>query len=180
MKEVKSFFTEDNRLNKGYASSVTSSREGYRKNMSDALPPPDVLAVYEEMHPGTFEKLLHALEKEQKHRHTMEQINIEMQARAQKMGRVFGLFIICVIGYVVLELAKQGMLIGGLIFAALAFAGIFSVSVFAHSTNSKKSYDKRHYKDKNDRTSATTKTHMEETQGRHTRRQNNGRSNRRG
>ncbi|MES2215219.1 MAG: DUF2335 domain-containing protein [Pseudomonadota bacterium] len=146
MKEVKSFFTEDNRLNKGYTEDTTSLRDGfYRKKMSETLPPPDVLAAYEEMHPGTFEKLLFALEKEQKHRHALDQTNIQVQLRAHKMGRLFGFFTICMIGYIVLELSKQGMLVGGLVFAAIAFAGIFSISLITGYKNSARPhYDKRH------------------------------------
>jgi len=147
MKEVKSFFTEDNRLNKGYADDATSPRDNfYRRKMSDTLPPPDVLAMYEEIHPGTFEKLMTVLDKEQKHRHMMDQINAQMQAKAHKMGRVFGFFIICVICYTVLELAKHDMLTSGLIFAGIAFTGIFGVSIMMRVKSDRRpQHDERYY-----------------------------------
>lgn len=129
MKEVKSFFVEDNTLNRGYSvESEAAHKWSPRKKVNDILPPPDVLAVYEDMYPGTLEKILSALDKEQQHQHRMNELSMKMRLKAEKIGRVFGVFSIVIISYAVVELAKAGMLVGGLIFALIAFACIYSIS----------------------------------------------------
>lgn len=122
MSEIKSFFVEDNTLNKGYAANSNNNHKwSPRKRVNDILPPPDVLAVYEDMHPGTFEKILAALDKEQQHQHQMNELSLRMQMKAQKMGRIFALLIVSIISYAALEFAQAGMLTGGLIFTAISF-----------------------------------------------------------
>ena len=187
MREVKTFFKEDNRLNKGYAEDSVNQRDGgndfYHKKISESLPPPDVLAVYEEMHPGTFEKLLGLLDVEQKHRHAMDKVYAEMQARVGKMGRLFGFFIICAIGYVTLELAKHDMLIGGLIFAGMAFVGIFGVSLIMGRRNSPRPHhEKRYSKDKRENTHHVAKPQVDvsDQKPKQNERRNTGRPRRRG
>jgi uncharacterized membrane protein len=147
MREVKSFFIEDNSLNKGYTHNsrlqeVQSS--AYYQKLQQNLPPVDVVAAYEELYPGTLEKLLVAVEKEQKHTHARDLIHNKFNIKAAFMGRMFGFFSILTISYVTLSLARSDMLMGGLIFAAVAFAGIFGVSLISARANKPKPSFKRH------------------------------------
>lgn len=64
------------------------------------LPPPDVLQRYEEIHPGTAERILQQFERETQHRHIMEQKVVDAQLETQRAeipafqrGQVFGLVI---------------------------------------------------------------------------------------
>lgn len=143
MREVKSFFIEDNSLNKGYTHNnrlqeVQSS--AYYQKLQQNLPPVDVIAAYEELYPGTLEKVLAAVEKEQKHSHDCDLIHNKFNIKAAFMGRMFGFFSILTISYVTLSLARSDMLIGGLIFAFVAFAGIFGVSLISARANKPKSF----------------------------------------
>lgn len=158
MREVKTFFSQGNGLNKGYAAEVDPSNNEdensianiARRKMAQNLPSADLMTSYEEMYPGTFEKLLKAVEKEQAHRHNAELVNIQMYSRASAMGRLFGFFVICAIGYTTFQLAINDMLTGALIFAGLAFAGIFGVSFMAYCRTSGRSYnDRRRNSDRN-------------------------------
>lgn len=148
MREVKSFFIEDNSLNKGYTNdklSQESQSSAYYKKLQQNLPPVDVIAAYEELHPGTLAKLLEVVEKEQKHSHDRDRVHNIMHGKATFMGRMFGFFSVLAISYVTLSLAKDGMLMGGLIFAAMAFAGIFGISFFMSRNRSYKPYNKHRF-----------------------------------
>ena len=60
MKESKKFF-DNNRLNKGYSRVVNfyqSDANLIRKKYKHVLPPIEMTEQYEELYPGTFEKLL--------------------------------------------------------------------------------------------------------------------------
>jgi uncharacterized membrane protein len=70
------------------------------------LPPPDMLQRYEQVHPGTAERVLQQFERETQHRHAIEQKIVDAQLEAQRaeipafrLGQVFA-FIIAVVGLV--------------------------------------------------------------------------------
>lgn len=147
MNEIRSFFVEDNTLNKGYAAELnTGQKWSPRKKVNDILPPPDILAVYEDMHPGTFEKILAALDKEQQHQHHMHELSLKMQLKAAKMGRIFALLIVAVISYTTLEFAKADMLVGGLVFAAISFTCMCVIFLLTNRNTTDKTFHnpKRH------------------------------------
>lgn len=153
MREVKTFFSQGNSLNKGHATENEATHHEdensiARRKMAQNLPAIDLMIAYEEAHPGTFEKLLKMTEKEQAHRHNAELINIQMHSRASAMGRLFGFFTVCAIGYATVHLAlfQIGMndtMVGALIFAAIAFMGIFGVSFMAYCRTSGRSHNDR-------------------------------------
>ena len=73
MKERKKFF-DNNRLNKGHKKLSNSSQSDanvVRKKYQHVLPPIDMLEHYEELNPGTLDKLLDMAEREQNHRHSI-------------------------------------------------------------------------------------------------------------
>ncbi len=147
MREVKTFFTEDNRLNKGYVADAQPQNDSEgdiaRKKIAQNLPSADLLATYEEMHPGAFTKLLEMVEKEQLHRQKAEFASTEMHARASGMGRLFGFLIVSAICFTTFELTKVGMASEGLIFAAIGFAGIFGISALSYFRSSNRSFNDR-------------------------------------
>lgn len=146
MREIKTFFVEDNRLNKGYSEDNIKSfdKKNYlREKLQNDLPPQDIMAAYEELHPGTFKKMLELFEKEQKHRHSIDELNLRIQQKAYTLGRFFGFFIICAIGYVVIQLVAINEIIAAGIYASLAFSCIFGVSIW-----SLRGSDRKHYRDR--------------------------------
>lgn len=93
MKEIKTFFASDNRLNKGYARTTNhpqSDTSLYRKKFEQILPPIDLISQYEDINPGTLAKLTAMTEKEQAHKHELEKKLIDEQAKAIKLGQLFG------------------------------------------------------------------------------------------
>lgn len=64
------------------------------------LPPPEVLQHYEDIHPGTAERVLQQFERETQHRHGIERKLVDAQLEIQhaeipafRRGQVFGLII---------------------------------------------------------------------------------------
>lgn len=93
MKESKKFF-EDNRLNRGFTQTSRNNKSDndnhnalYAK-YKHVLPPLDVLEQYEELHPGTVQKLLEMAKREQDHRHSMELRAFKKHHKAVKLGRL--------------------------------------------------------------------------------------------
>ena len=99
MKERKKFF-DNNRLNKGHKklpNPVQSDANVVRKKYQHILPPIEMLEHYEELNPGTIDKLLDMAQKEQNHRHSIDLITIEKYNKATKLGRMFSLVFVALI-----------------------------------------------------------------------------------
>ncbi|XVN40275.1 MAG: DUF2335 domain-containing protein [Rickettsia endosymbiont of Argas persicus] len=91
MKETKSFFNKNNRLNKGYAKTFSvneSDNNFYRKKFEHILPPIDVITEYENIYPGTLEKLINMAQKEQAHKHDIDHKNLKRQESVAKLTRI--------------------------------------------------------------------------------------------
>ena len=123
MREKKSFFVENNSLNKGYRKEHGSSDRHHAKSLS-ALPDLGVLEQYEELQPGIVQKLLEMAQKEQSHKHSMEEIAAKMQQVSIRMGRFFGIVTVLAICYVTVSLAMNNMIFEAMIFAAMGFSAI--------------------------------------------------------
>jgi len=111
MKEKKSFFTKNNRLNKGYAKAFNANeidKNFYRKKFEHILPPINLVTEYEDIYPGTLEKLVNMAQKEQAHKHDIELQNLKMQERVAKLTRIclmiFGIFSLLVFGVCLITL----------------------------------------------------------------------------
>ncbi len=124
MKESKSFFANNNRLNKGYLK-VSNPKEVdnnfYRKKFEHVLPPIDLLEEYENIHPGTLAKLIVMAEKEQIHRHQRDIKSIEVYESITKKGRLSAVIFMIMVCITTLALAVLGHFM---------IASIFIVSVF--------------------------------------------------
>ncbi len=130
MKENKKFF-DNNRLNKGYSRVVNFNQSDsnlIRKKYKHVLPPIEMIEEYEELHPGTFERLLDMAQREQNHRHSMDLLEIEKHARATKLGRIFALIFVAIISMGTLALVAIGSLLIATLFAVSAFTCITIVS----------------------------------------------------
>ena len=137
MKENKKFF-DNNRLNKGHkrlSNPRQSDASVIRKKYEHVLPPIDVLEHYEELNPGTLEKLLDMAEREQNHRHSMDLVAMEKHNKATQLGRVFALVFVAFISITSLMLVIAGSILVASIFAFAAFACITIVS-YLYSKNS--------------------------------------------
>ena len=136
MKETKKFF-DNNCLNRGY-SKVSNFKRNDTRSMSNqyqhVLPPIDMMEQYEEVHPGTFDKLFDMSEKEQNHRHSMDLLTIEKYNKATCLGRVFALVFVGIISIASLMLVIAGSVLAASIFASSAFASIAIMS-YLYSKN---------------------------------------------
>ena len=127
-KETKQFFYNNNALNKGYAKEASEAYiNKVRNEFGNVMPSPEVLYAYEEIMPGTIDKLIALMEKEQNHKHAIENARLVIQKKADYMGKIFAAIFVFAIGYVTLELAKES-LNHAVIFSSSAFFGIFGVS----------------------------------------------------
>jgi uncharacterized membrane protein len=119
MKESKSFYANNNRLNKGYLK-IGNPRESdnsfYRKKFDHVLPPIELMEQYEEIHPGTLAKLMIMAEKEQKHRQQMDIKAIEEQEHMTQKSRISSIIFMALICMTILLLTVLGHFIMAVIF----------------------------------------------------------------
>ena len=137
MIEKKSFFTENNQLNKGYK----PERNNYKKpSVKVDLPDSSILAEYEGMQPGTITKMMEMTAKEQEHRHSVEVIQLQMQKTALRMGRLFTIFSVMAICYTSLTMVANNMQTEAMIFAAIGFLAITVAAVVSSCSGRSKKY----------------------------------------
>lgn len=59
---------------------------------SGPLPPPQMLAEFDKVHPGTAERIITLTEKEQAHRHRMQEYGLKSSKRTEFTGTLIGGF----------------------------------------------------------------------------------------
>ena len=130
MKESKKFF-DNNRLNKGYGKVINfhqSDANLILKKYRHVLPPIEMIEQYEELYPGTLQKLLDMAQLEQNHRHARDLLEIDGQDRAAKLGKMFGLILVAIISLGAIILVTLGSALIGALFALFGFSCITIVS----------------------------------------------------
>ena len=141
MKESKKFF-DRNHLNKGYkelpklsskSSQNTSSK--FRKKYQSFLPPIEVIEYYEELYPGTLATLLSMAKKEQSYRHSLNMLDVRINAKSLVFGRVCSLIYIVFVAITSITLVLIGSIWLAAIFITISFASIGIISFF-YSRNS--------------------------------------------
>jgi uncharacterized membrane protein len=148
MKESKSFFASNNRLNKGYLKVSNNPREKdnsfYRKKFEHVMPPIDLMEEYENLHPGTLAKLMVMAEKEQTHRHQMDIKSIEVYESITKKGRISAVIFMMMVCITTLVLAVLGHFMIASIFTASVFL-LIGTGLFLSSTKftRQKDYNRR-------------------------------------
>ncbi|MCC8417994.1 MAG: DUF2335 domain-containing protein [Rickettsia endosymbiont of Bryobia graminum] len=123
MRDNKSFFSSNNRLNKGYSKSTNqteSNNRFYSKKLGNILPPMDLMEEYESIYPGTIARMIAMAEKEQEHRHKKEKQNILAYAKNIRTARI----------YVILFLIISAISTGLLARESVYVASIFAISLF--------------------------------------------------
>ena len=108
--ETKSFFAEDNRLNKGYDSnsSKESDKVFFRKRFEHLFPSPDTLQTFEDLHPGSVDRIISMAEKEQKDRLKLEIEKAKMAEVTNRVQSIVNIFIIGILSVTVLLLSLDG------------------------------------------------------------------------
>lgn len=144
MKENKSFFANNNRLNKGYFK-MTPPRDSdykyYRKKFEHVLPPIELLEEYETLYPGTIAKLIAMSEKEQIHRHKLEIKNIESYELLVTKGRVSSILFIITLAIITACLTQLDYIVASIFAASTILTVVISILLGTFNTlKSKKDY----------------------------------------
>lgn len=122
MKDNKSFFSNNNRLNKGYSkfsNPIESDNRFYRKRLGDILPPIDLIEEYENMYPGTIARMLAMAEKEQEHRHKKEKQNILVYAKNIRNARISIMLFLIIVALITGFLARENLYVASIFATAL-------------------------------------------------------------
>ena len=111
----KAFFSSRvSRLNKGYEKDKVNKFSGGIGKLDKILPPIEVISQYEEIYPGTLEKLIEIANKDQQNRYSISRKIIKSKARGKFFGhicRVVSLFIVC---FFFLQLVNKGFIWSGI------------------------------------------------------------------
>ncbi|MEY3197359.1 MAG: hypothetical protein RLZZ59_730 [Pseudomonadota bacterium] len=129
MIEKKSFFTENNHLNKGYKSQAKSLPS--KRSHSIDLPESSVLAAYEDISPGTIAHIVEMAKKEQEHRHKLEILQIKMEKTALRVGRIFGIFLAFAICYTSFSLYLHDLVFSASLFGIIGFITLAIPALFS-------------------------------------------------
>lgn len=136
MKESKTYFSQDNRLNKGYSNDKDTNKEPdqsfFKRKFDGIFPSVETICSLEEIKPGSLDKIINIAQKEQEHRHAMEKTNAEIYSRARRMGNFFGLITVAIISFATVEIARQGNNSLATIFCVSGFLAIFGVSLLSY------------------------------------------------
>ncbi|MCX6790963.1 MAG: DUF2335 domain-containing protein [Candidatus Gribaldobacteria bacterium] len=106
-------------------------------SFSGPLPPPEILKKYDEVLPGSVERIIKMAEQQAEHRRSLEQQVIKSDIKNSKLGILCGFLIGMsgIVGGVVVATFGQQPLFGGILsFASLAVLA----GVFVHGTESRR------------------------------------------
>jgi len=171
-KEVKSFYGND-RLNKGYVEEqveITGVEKAPTSPVSrkydNLLPPIEVITEYEDLYPGTFEKIMKMAEAEQKQKFLMDQAASIAYEKSRRLGALFGTFTAALICGVTYKLAEKD-LVAGLVFAIVGFGAVFGLSftsMFRRPSyeNRNRHHHNRNRHERSDRSDRAEKTETKE------------------
>ncbi len=116
------------------AKQQTNSVQVQAAYFNGPLPPPDILAKYNDVLPGAADRIIAMAEKQAEHRQELEKIAVTSRAGDSRLGVVSGLIIgvvaLLVGGYVI----GKGHTISGILLGGGSIAGL--VGVFVYGTRS--------------------------------------------
>jgi uncharacterized membrane protein len=115
IKARKSFFVNNNKLNKGYHADDISQEEG------SSLLNVNVMAEYESIQPGTLSRIIEMTAREQENRHVLEMTKFKLRKSMIRLNRMFSFLFFVVISYVAMSLFMLGMKNEAIIFTSLSF-----------------------------------------------------------
>lgn len=132
-------------LSKHKKSSSVKAVRVVGESFSGPIPPPTILAQYDQVLPGSAERILKMAETQEAHRHVIEAKVIKSEVINSRAGLIFGFMIgmtAIISGAIVAS--SNGELVGG----AISLGGLGSlVSVFVYGSKSRK--EERVEKEKN-------------------------------
>jgi uncharacterized membrane protein len=143
-KETRDFFSQDNRLNKGYANSSLkeSDKSFFRKRFEHLFPPVDVLQAFEDLHEGSVERIISMAEKEQVNRQKSEETKALVNERMSRIYVVAEVMVMSVVCFTVISLNNSGSSFVSMFFAFCAFLTKFLIYRKKFATQSgRRSYD---------------------------------------
>jgi uncharacterized membrane protein len=113
----------------GNHSNQTSTTQIRRVTFQGPLPPPEILAQYNQITPGFADRIISLTEAEQKHRHQVEATVVGQTFEEQKRGQVFGLIIgiVAIVAGTIAAIA--GSTVAGSIIGGGGVIGLVSVFV---------------------------------------------------
>jgi uncharacterized membrane protein len=92
------------------------------------LPPPEILRKYDELLPGSAERIIAMAERQGAHRQRLESEVVTSNCRNERLGMIFG-FVICVTaisaGIYAVKMGKEGFGIAAIISALAAPMAVF-------------------------------------------------------
>ncbi|RZI46024.1 DUF2335 domain-containing protein [Rickettsiales endosymbiont of Peranema trichophorum] len=129
----------------GYASYIQDRKVQHEHN--SILPPPAILESYEEVSPGTVEKLLDLATIEQKHRHLLQTRSLYLASWTARLGQLCGVAISFGVLYTSYALVlRSEALIGGLVVLS-GFCFLSITALLSHRTRgAKRGGGKFHHK----------------------------------
>jgi uncharacterized membrane protein len=106
-KETKKFFSYNNSLNKGF---YQPTQEGSaNEELLAIFPKAEVMAAYEEIMPGTMEKLIAMMQIEQQQKYALENAKLMIKQKADLTGKVFAIFTVIILGWTTVSLARYNL-----------------------------------------------------------------------
>jgi uncharacterized membrane protein len=145
--EVKKFFTTFNRLNKGYKEDYgveVDDMTFYMKKFTDILPPIDVIAEYENICPGSLNRLIKLHENNQKINFKTSKKIDSVQLQSETTTKIYNIFIatLSIVAITSLVLTLLGNFISATIFAILGFLIFIKIFFYENiSNNNRKIYE---------------------------------------
>jgi uncharacterized membrane protein len=142
MKTVKSYFNEENRLNKGY-------RNLYKKN-NGAQDNPDngSFEGFGNIDQDSLKQLIEIAKKEQDHQHSIEQSQIRSKNIFRYVLLLSSIIVVFILSFFSLLIITLNSFVG-IIFVTFAFGSIISIASYCRMSvgkHYKPKFDNRHYK----------------------------------
>jgi uncharacterized membrane protein len=126
MKTVKSYFNEDNALNKGYNKDIASKKFIYSKIDPEIMPDNDDEVIDKDL----AKKFLEMAQKEQEHHHNLEKCQLRSSNIAKYFGYVCGVISVGIIAFFSFLIVNISVIIA-IIFIVFGFGAIFGVSIIS-------------------------------------------------
>ena len=98
---------------------------------SGPLPPPHILAKYDEIIPNGAERILAMAERQEGHRHQMEKAIVEAEIQQSRLGLVLGFVVVMTMGVGGMVLIWHGSNVNGLAIVLTALGGLLGSFLYS-------------------------------------------------
>ncbi|MFZ2490734.1 MAG: DUF2335 domain-containing protein [Thermoanaerobaculia bacterium] len=107
------------------------------------LPPPEILARYEQVQPGFANRIFEMAESNQRHRQSLEAQVIPARVKNERLGQIFGLVIALVVIACAMYLIVNGFGTTGFVILIADLTALVAVFVYADQAKRKELRNKR-------------------------------------